>query len=82
MQCLEDLHLKCLLLQIFKNALLKFSAFSQFSTRIASPHCIAGMLEHLVLPINCLAMCHNDLGFVLMPLMKAELKGFISFSYT
>ena len=51
----------------FKNALLKFSAFSRFSTRIASPHCVAGMLEHLVLPINCLAMCHHNLGFVLMP---------------
>ena len=49
----------------FKNALLKFS-HRPFHDFPPEPHCIAGMLEHLVLPINCLAMCHHDLGFVLV----------------
>ena len=47
-----------------KKALLNSSAFTMSSVKIRSPHFIAGIWLLLVLPMNCLAICHHDLGLV------------------
>ena len=49
-----------------KKALLNSSALTVSSVKIRSPHFVAGIWLPLVLPMNCLAICHHDLGLVIV----------------